>query len=279
MKLRIKTKHSLSNKYKIEEWVSLEKNNVLGFVLTNKNEIYFHSDELSKYYDLKQHLFQIRDEVTVKIIEDLNEKLALNEIRISHISPVEEIILGGYKLNDLFSGIYIKHLDFDVSELFFDKLDYGQSNENNIDNVILKLSLILGTFSISHFDALKINDVYEIKPTFNVLSKKQRLFDYVLGINEIMIVKEDECMSLEDTIGENVVSNPEDLSVDLDIVLGKIHMSISDLKELLVGDFINVENLPLSKVNVVFNQKKLAVGELVYNEDEKLSLEIKEVYL
>lgn len=279
MKFGIKRKHSLANKYSIDEWVSLQQKRMVGFVLENNNQIYFDAQELSQSYSLNEDFPQLRDEVVNTLIEDLNLNLGFNEVKIEQLLEPEKRIEGGYKISDLFFGIYTNNLDSMICELFFDEFEHMSKSENDINNLLLDLTFRIGKINISKLENIVKNVIYEIKPEFKVISCGEYLFDYVLGVEEVMVVMEDEIMNIEDNIGVSLAPNEEDISIDLDVVLGTIQMPISDLKELLVGDFINIESLAFTNVEIRYRNKKIAMGEIIYNEDDKLSIEINEVFL
>lgn len=278
MKFGIKRKHSLSNRYMIEEWISLKKKRMVGFLLDNNNELYINADELSFSYCLSEECSHIRDEVIIALIEDLNLKLGLESVKIVRVLATEKRIMGGYKLNDMFSGVYINNLDPIICELFFEKVEQLLKSENDLSSLLLDLTLKLGKIILPENEIIQKNKIYAIDLQFNVICNSKYLFNFFLGVEEIMLVKEDQLMNVEDNIGVHLSPEIEELSIDLDVVLGTIQMPISELKELLVGDFINIESLSFLTVVIRYKNKKMAIGELVYNEKDKLSIEINEVF-
>ena len=281
MKLLIRTKHSLSNKYSIDEWVSLKEKNLIGFILGNGNEIYFSRSKLSEHYFLNQSIDKVRNEIIDVIINDLNEKLELSDVKIEKKLPVESVITGGYLVSNEFEGGFLKEINEDLVDIFFDKLSLHSYDENEVDNILLRMRFSLGSMSIPLSDLSEFikSKVLRFSPVFSAKLNSNSIFDFVLGVNEVLVLKEGDVMSLEDSVGENIITNTDELSIDLEIVLGSIQMSILDLKKMVVGDFINVENLPLTNIKLMYDNKRLAIAELVYDENKKLALDIKEVYL
>ena len=281
MKLLIRTKHSLSNKYSIDEWVSLKEKNLIGFILGNGNEIYFSRSKLSEHYFLNQSIDKVRNEIIDVIINDLNEKLKLSDVKIEKKLPVESVITGGYLVSNEFEGGFLKEINEDLVDIFFDKLSLHSYDENEVDNILLRMRFSLGSMSIPLSDLSEFikSKVLRFSPVFSAKLNSNSIFDFVLGVNEVLVLKEGDVMSLEDSVGENIITNTDELSIDLEIVLGSIQMSILDLKKMVVGDFINVENLPLTNIKLMYDNKRLAIAELVYDENKKLALDIKEVYL
>ncbi len=281
MKLLIRTKHSLSNKYSIDEWVSLKEKNLIGFILGNGNEIYFSRSKLSEHYFLNQSIDKVRNEIIDVIINDLNEKLKLSDVKIEKKLPVESVITGGYLVSNEFEGGFLKEINEDLVDIFFDKLSLHSYDENEVDNILLRMRFSLGSMSIPLSDLSEFikSKVLRFSPVFSAKLNSNSIFDFVLGVNEVLVLKEGDVMRLEDSVGENIITNTDELSIDLEIVLGSIQMSILDLKKMVVGDFINVENLPLTNIKLMYDNKRLAIAELVYDENKKLALDIKEVYL
>ena len=281
MKLLIRTKHSLSNKYSIDEWVSLKEKNLIGFILGNGNEIYFSRSKLSEHYFLNQSIDKVRNEIIDVIINDLNEKLKLSDVKIEKKLPVESVITGGYLVSNEFEGGFLKEINEDLVDIFFDKLSLHSYDENEVDNILLRMRFSLGSMSIplSELSEFIKSKVLRFSPVFSAKLNSNSIFDFVLGVNEVLVLKEGDVMRLEDSVGENIITNTDELSIDLEIVLGSIQMSILDLKKMVVGDFINVENLPLTNIKLMYDNKRLAIAELVYDENKKLALDIKEVYL
>lgn len=278
MKFELKTKHSLSNKYNIEDKSFLDKKNFIGFNFGD-NEIYLNKEFLEDRYQINQDMNQIRSEVINAIISDLNEINKFDEIKISKLIDDNEKIKGGYKISDTLSGIYVKNLEIELCEIFFDKHEQNYNSEIQINNLIINTSIIIGSVALNKFEKIKENKLYNIKPSFKVMFEDVVLFDYILGLNEIMVMKGNSYMNIENEIGENATPDIENLPIILDIVLGDITMSVAELKELLVGDFINIDDISFNNIQIKFNKKKIALGELVYNENEKLAVEIKEVFL
>ncbi len=281
MKLLIRTKHSLSNKYSIDEWVSLNEKHLVGFVLENGNEIYFSRSKLSEHYFLNQSIDKVRNEIIDVIINDLNEKLKLCDVKIEKKLPVGSVITGGYLVSNEFEGGFLKEINEDLVDIFFDKLSLHSYDENEVDNILLRMRFSLGSISIplSHLSEFIKSKVLRFSPVFSAKLNSNSVFDFVLGVNEVLVLKEGDVMRLEDSVGENIITNTDELSIDLEIVLGSIQMSILDLKKMVVGDFINIENLPLTNIKLMHDNKRLAIAELVYDENKKLALDIKEVYL
>lgn len=279
MKFGIKRKHSLANKYSIENWISLKNKKMIGFILENKNELYFDAQELSESYFLNEDFPQLRNEVICSLFEDLNIKLNLNELKISGLLAPEIEIKGGYKLCDSYLEVYTNNLEPIICGIFFDEFELSSKSEGNINDICLDLTLNLGNLNIPEREPLVKDTTYVIKSEFKVISCKKNVFNFVLGVDEIMLVKEDEFMNIEDNIGVSISPDIEELSIDLDVILGTIQMPISEIKELLVGDFINIESLSFTTIEIKHKNRLLAIGELVYNENDKLAIEISEVYL
>ncbi len=279
MRFNLRTRHSLSNKYFIEEWTPFHHQDVVGFILSNRNEIYFDHGKLRQIYGLKQSIFSVRREILNIIINDINERLSTEDLTIEKLVHQNKLAEGGYFISGLFSDCYVMDIDQDVCNAFFEIKNSYPEQQNNVKGIELDLDIHLGSIFVDPNESLFPQQVIKINPDCVVLHDGIVLFDFVLGQNEIMVVKKGDGMSIEETVGEPLIHDGEPLTLELTVTLGSINMDVDELRELLVGDFLDVHHLSFEDVQITLKNKTLARGELVYNEHQELAIEVKEVLL
>lgn len=278
MSFGLKTKHSLSNKFAIQEWHPLDANEVIAFRLHDGNEIYFIASELQKKFALNQKVSDVRKEIKDIIIHNLNKELNFNELKIEKYISTKRHLLGGYLITHYSGNAYIKNINEQTGEFFFDRIDENLTEKNNLSYISCEIDLIVGNIQ-TNISMLKVGDVHRLTPRFKAyINNGNGIFDFTLGLNEIMVIKEEHKMSIEDEIGEQVISY-ENIKLDVNISLGKLELSVTEMQDLLIGDFIDINHLSFPKVELLYKNKKIATAELVYNELKELSIEIQEVLI
>lgn len=276
MDFGLKVKHSLSNKYAINQWEPFSDRKMVSFHLNNGNEIFFSRDELKKRFKLTQNIEETRDEIKSIIISILVQELNLDSgIDIVELSN-NHAVIGGYPLGNYGKEAYVKEIDDNIGTIFFEPIDYISEESNQVESLSVGIDFQLGHFN-SVLDEIVAGKVFNISNQFRLLYQGKAICSFLLGLSEIMAIKLEGEMNIEESIGEQIITDP--LSLDLTVSLGKIEMKIGDLQDMIVGDFIDIKRLPFPEVTILLKERKIAKGELVYNEHKELAIEIKEVFI
>lgn len=278
--INIPYRHSLSSNYQINSCDELDINNMLIFDLSDGNKIYINQNDLIHYYGLKQDIYHVRDEVKTMIIDELNEKFSFEKCKVISLNEkTEGDEIKGFSLPNAFLETYIYEVDVNLGNAYFPIRNESFHSEIDLSQLMLDIHLQLGTIAIPLKHALKKNEIYILKSNFQGKVQSGVVFDYLLGLDEILLISKGFTMSLETAVGEPLIPDPSGINIELDVSLGSLTMSLSQLQSLVVGDFIQLKDLSINQIELKMKNTLVAYGELVYDENKQLSVAVKEVFI
>ncbi len=279
MGFSLKIKHSLSDRYEIRPWKLLEPSEFTALSLDNGSVIYVKNDDLKYYFGLTQSLIDLRSETLQFVFDDLNELYSFSGCNISGLNSVKNAEMSGYSLKSEHFKTYIDKVDPNLGENYFPERIKAAKNERVISDLPIDLEYLVGKIKIPSLDTLKKSEIYTIKPLFRAVCMGKLLFDFLLGIDEIILLKKGQAMTLEANVGEPLLDDTSGMSVELNVSLGSITFSVEELQNLVVGDYLDLKGMSVNRVEVSMKNRLVAIGELIYDENSRLALEINEVYL
>ncbi len=287
--LDIPYRHSLSSNYLINNSQSLIRDEVVAFHLSDGNKIYINKKELNHRYGLNQDIENVREEVQSLVIAELNrqysfadctittlEKLIVNE---DNISEIKELKVEGFPLNNAFIDTYIQDVNVNIGLNYFPLKNEKTFSEVDLSVISFDIDLHIGTFFLEIKNTIKKNEIYILKPQCQGIINGDVVFDFLLGLDEILVINKGYTMSLETTVGEPLIPEPSGINIEIEVSLGSMKLSLAELQSLVVGDFINLQDLSTNQIELKMKNTLIAHGELVYDENKQLSVEVKEVFI
>jgi hypothetical protein len=287
--LDIPYRHSLSSNYLINNSQSLACDEVVSFRLSDGNKIYINKKQLTQQYGLNQDIENAREEIQSLVIAELNrqydfsdctitklEKLFVNE---ENISEVKELKVEGFPLSNTFIDTYIQNVDVNIGHNYFPLKNEKTFSEIDVSIISFDINLYIGSLFLDTKNKIKKNEIYILRPQYHGIINGDVVFDFLLGLDEILVINKGYTMSLETTVGEPLIPDPSGVHIEIEVSLGSIKLSLAELQSLVVGDFINLQELSTNQIELRMKNTLIAHGELVYDENKQLSVEVKEVFI
>ena len=169
-------------------------------------------------------------------------------------------------------------MDGNLGEKYFPVKQRAVNHEINVNAIPIHVDYLVGTLH-ANYHQLKKSEIFTISPKFRAVCGRRVVFDFLLGINEIIVLKKGQAMSIEQSVGEPLIEDTSGLGAELEVSLGSLSFSIPELQTLVVGDFVPLKGMSVERVEIKMRSKVVAIGELIYNEHNQLALEVKEVFL
>ncbi len=287
--LDIPYRHSLSSNYLIHNCQSLKTDEVISFYLSDGNKIYVEKKGLIQFYGLNQDFEKAREEVKSLIIDELNTQYSFDNCNIiglyEDVKDIEDENdaasneLKGFPLSNAFINTYIQEVNVDIGNNYFPLKNEKILSEIDTSMISFTISLGVGNIFIPLKHTIKKNEIYILKPSYQGIINGDVVFDFLLGLDEILIINKGYTMSLESTVGEPLLPDPSGINIEMDVSLGSMNLSLAELQALVVGDFINLKDLSTNHIELRMKNTLVAHGELVYDENKQLSVEVKEVFI
>ncbi len=287
--LDIPYRHSLSSNYLISNSQSLMRDEVVAFELSDNNKIYIYKKELNQLYGLNQDIENAREEIQSLVIAELNrqyafadctitklEKLVINE---DNISEIKELKVKGYPLKNAFIDTYIQDVNVNIGHNYFPLKNDKTFSEIDLSVISFDINFCIGNIFLAINSKIKKNEIYILKPQYKAMINGNVVFDFLLGLDEILVINKGYTMSLETAVGEPLIPEPSGINIEIEVSLGSMKLSLAELQSLVVGDFINLQNLSTNQIELRMKNTLIANGELVYDENKQLSVEVKEVFI
>lgn len=287
--LDIPYRHSLSSNYLVNNCQSLVRDEVVAFNLSDGNKIYVNKKELNQQYGLNQDVENARKEIQLLVIAELNRQYAFADCTITeleklvvtdeNISELKELEVTGFLLSNAFIDTYIQNVNVNLGQNYFPLKNEKTLSEIDVSVISFDVILCVGSIFLNPKRRIKKNEIYILKPQYQGMINGDVVFDFLLGLDEILVINKGYTMSLETTVGEPLIPDPSGINIEIEVSLGSMKLSLAELQSLVVGDFINLKDLSINQIELRMKNTLIANGELVYDENKQLSVEVKEVFI
>ncbi|MDC2865771.1 MULTISPECIES: FliM/FliN family flagellar motor switch protein [unclassified Bacillus (in: firmicutes)] len=95
-------------------------------------------------------------------------------------------------------------------------------------------------------------------------------------VSSVALVNLEECTKDENQLPKAHIETVSDISVELGVRLGRTRLTLGDVKNLRVGDILEVEKNLGHKVDVYLSSEKVGIGEAIVM-DENFGIIISEI--